>query len=81
MAALKLNDFSTARTMFLREIKRSPYNHEFHYALGVAYLRLGERNAAREEIALALENATTRASTRTYAAKLEMIKTAQTYPN
>jgi Flp pilus assembly protein TadD len=81
MVALREGDLQTARNMFAREIKRAPYNDEFHFALGLTYLQLGERTAAREQIALALENSTKRDAARTYAAKLEMLRSARFFPN
>ena len=73
-AALKANDFATARTMFMREIDREPDYHEFHYALAVADFGLGRVDEARSELAIALENSVKRTDHDLYAAKLDKLK-------
>ena len=39
--AMKAGDYNTARDMFNRELARDPYNHEFHFWLAAALVRLG----------------------------------------
>ena len=73
-AALKANDFATARAMFKREIDREPDYHEFHYGLAVADFGLGRLDEARSELAIALENSVKRTDHDLYAAKLDKLK-------
>ena len=73
-AALKANDFVTARAMFKREIDREPDYHEFHYGLAVADFGLGRVEEARRELAIALENSVKRTDHDLYAAKLDKLK-------
>jgi len=73
-AALKANDFATARTMFKREIDREPDYHEFHYGLAVADFGMGRLDEARAELAIALENSVKRTDHDLYAAKLDKLK-------
>jgi tetratricopeptide (TPR) repeat protein len=74
IAAMKRNDFAQAKTLFAREVQRAPYYDEFHFWLGVAYLQLGEPASARAQIALALDNSTTRDGRALYAAKLDHLR-------
>ena len=74
MAAMHVGDFQSARDLFLKEIKRAAYYHEFHYWLASAYYNLGETQLAREHLNIALENSATRSDQDLYAAKLERIK-------
>lgn len=74
MKAMERHDYQAARDMFEREVRRAPYNDEFHFWLGMAWLRLGEAGAAREQIALALDNSTTRDGRTLYAAKLAHLR-------
>ena len=73
-AALKNQDYATARAMFKREIDREPDYHEFHYGLAVADFGLGRVDEARSELALALENSVKRTDHDLYAAKLDKLK-------
>jgi predicted Zn-dependent protease len=75
-AALRRGDNAAARDLFAREVARAPHYHEFHYWLAVAHARLGETKQAREHLALAMENSTTRGDHDLYAAKLERIRSA-----
>ncbi|HEY1043443.1 MAG TPA: hypothetical protein VGE60_06235 [Telluria sp.] len=74
MEAMQRADYKLARDMFRREVERAPYYDEFHYWLGMAYLRLGEQEAAREQMALALRNSSTDVGRGTYSAKLQRLK-------
>lgn len=76
--AMKDGDYKTARTMFSREIERAAYYHEFHFWLGLANYALGDLPAARQQIAEALENSTTKRDRELYAAKLDWLKTRRT---
>ena len=75
MVALKAGDFDGARGLFEREVKRAPYNDEFRFWLGIAHLRLGHMTDAREHIALAVNNSTSRDMRRVYSAKLNYLRT------
>ncbi len=70
MKAMERQDYQSAKALFAREVQRAPYYDEFHFWLGVAWLRLGETAKAREQIALALDTSTTRDGRALYSAKL-----------
>ena len=74
MAAMKRDDFGTARDMFAREVARASYSPEFHYWLGVAYGRLGNSELATKHLNLALKNGATNGEGDPYAAKLSLLK-------
>ncbi|MFL6707047.1 MAG: tetratricopeptide repeat protein [Massilia sp.] len=74
MAALERKDYTAARSMFEREVKRAPYHDEFHFWLAIALLRLGEREQARDQLALAAQTTESPATGRLYSAKLEMLR-------
>jgi Tfp pilus assembly protein PilF len=74
MAAMAKADYATAKALFAREVRRAPYNHEFHFWLAIANLRLGEATQAREELALAVETSTTRDTRELYSAKLAHLR-------
>jgi Tfp pilus assembly protein PilF len=73
MAALRRADYPEAREMFAKEVARADYNGEFHFWLGVAYLRLGDEASARNELKLAIRNSTTHDDHALYAAKLDRL--------
>ena len=75
MQAMASGKFAEARQMFRREVRRSPYNHEFHYWLALAHLQLGEERAARDQMAMALDNSTNVDASRRYASKLAALRT------
>jgi tetratricopeptide (TPR) repeat protein len=77
MAAMEAGDFRAARDSFAREVSRAPEYHEFHFWLGLAELRLGNVEAARRELAAALEHSTTRRDHDLYASKLERLSAHQ----
>ncbi len=74
MDAMEKGDYRHARDLFAKEVARADYYHEFHFWLGVANYRLGEMNEARKQLALAMENSTTRSDHDLYAAKLAWIR-------
>jgi Tfp pilus assembly protein PilF len=74
MAALERKDHALARSMFAREVARAPYHDEFHFWLGIALLRLGQRDDARDEIMLAAQTSTSPDTGRLYAAKLDLLR-------
>lgn len=72
--AMKQQDYRRARALFAREVARAPYYHEFHYWHALASLQLGESDAARKELALAMETSTTPANRARYSANLEHLR-------
>lgn len=74
MQAMETADFKAARALFAKEVKRAPYNHEFHFWLGIAHWRLGDGARAHEELKLALDTSTTGDASRRYSAKLSQLK-------
>jgi tetratricopeptide (TPR) repeat protein len=73
IAAMEAGDFRAAREAFSKEVSRAPEYHEFHFWLGLAELRLGNVEAARRELAAALEHSTTRRDHDLYSAKLSKL--------
>lgn len=73
---LAMNDgkVEEAKTFFARELRRSPYNHEFHFWLAMAHLRLGDARAAKSELAAAINSSTTADATQRYSAKLDYLR-------
>ena len=53
---------------------RADYYHEFHFWLGVADWRLGDVDAARKHLRIAMSNSTTRGQHDLYAAKLAWLQ-------
>ncbi len=74
LAAMKRQDYQTARTLFAREVKRADYYHEFHFWLALANYRLGEVDEARTHLARAMETSTARGDRDLYAAKLAWLR-------
>jgi tetratricopeptide (TPR) repeat protein len=74
MHALTSGKADVAKAMFARELQRAPYNHEFHYWLALAHLKLGDARAARKGLSEAIVHSTTQADTRRYTAKLDYLK-------
>ena len=74
LAAMKDGDYKLAKEMFAKEIDRAAYYHEFHFWLALAYVGLGEMERAREHMAIAADNSTTRQDHDLYAAKLERLR-------
>ena len=74
MAAVRRDDWRSAREMFAREVARADANHEFHFWLGVADWRLGEESAALRHLTLAIDNSVTRDQHDLYAAKLAWLQ-------
>ena len=70
-----------AKMNFIKEVRRSPYSHEFHFWLAMAQLQLGEISAAREQLTQARETSTTKANTQRYTDKLAHLRmlTARQY--
>ena len=76
LEAVRAGDFKLARDLFSREVARDSYNAEFHFWLSVAYFGLGDPQAARAELTVAMENSNTRGEHDRYAAKLRKLKSA-----
>jgi tetratricopeptide (TPR) repeat protein len=74
MAAMRRQDFGGAKIQFERELKRAPYNHEFHFWLALAKWQLGDAGGAREQLRLAIDTSTTRERSEAYSAKLEHLR-------
>jgi tetratricopeptide (TPR) repeat protein len=74
IAAMQEGNYKLAKEMFTKEIERAAYYHEFHFWLALAEVGLGEMDAARRHMAMAVENSTTRKDHDLYAAKLERIR-------
>ena len=71
--AMKRNDFEEAKSLFKKELSRAPDYHEFHFWLALAYLRLGEIEAAQKELEKAKESSVTQKDFALYAAKLDRL--------
>jgi Tfp pilus assembly protein PilF len=74
MQALNSGDHQRARAMFEREVKRAPYNDEFHFWLAIALLRTGEPARAKEQLKLAMSTSTRSDSRDMYSAKLAHLR-------
>jgi Flp pilus assembly protein TadD len=74
VAAYQERQYGKARDLFRREIKRAPYNDEFHFWLGATYLQLGKLADARDELALAVDNSTPSDIRKRYSAKLAHLR-------
>lgn len=77
LLAMKAGDYRAARDLFAAEVERAPHYDEFHFWLGMALINLGETEQAREQLALAIANSTTRRDHDLYVAKLELIRSLQ----
>jgi tetratricopeptide (TPR) repeat protein len=77
LAAMREGDYRAAKDLFMREVDRDPYYHEFHFWLALALSNLGEVDKARQHLALAMENSSTRNEHDLYAAKLGRIKASR----
>ncbi len=73
IAAFRKGDFAAAKDAFAREVARAPDYHEFQFWLGVTLLRLGDVDAARKHLTLAMKNSTSRRDHDIYAAKLDRL--------
>ncbi len=76
-AAALAGDHRAARDHLLREMRRDPDYHEFHFWLAVALYGLGDVAQAREHLAQAMANSTTRREQSMYASKLHRLSPAQ----
>jgi Tfp pilus assembly protein PilF len=74
VAAYQERKYDKARDLFRREIKRAPYNDEFHFWLAATYLQLDRLADARNELALAVDNSTQSDIRKRYSAKLAHLR-------
>ena len=74
MAALREHRFEAARKLFIKEVDRAPYHHEFQFWLAVTYLELHDAGRATAHLTKAMETSTTRKDHDLYAAKLGRLK-------
>lgn len=74
IAAYKAGDFEAARDWFRQELRRDAYSHEFHYALALTELALGNTALARRELSKAADTSTTPERRGLYVAKLEALE-------
>lgn len=72
--AMANGDYPKARAMFVREVQRAPYYHEFHFWLAKAAFALGNLKEADKHMSLALMNSTTRGDSAIYAGKLANLR-------
>jgi len=77
-AAALAGDYRVAREHLLREMRRDPDYHEFHFWLAVALYGLGDVTQAREHLTTAMRNSTTRREQSIYASKLQRLPSAST---
>jgi Flp pilus assembly protein TadD len=80
-AAAQAGDYRGARDYILREMRRDPDYHEFHFWLAVALYGLGEVEQAREHMTTAMNNSTTRREHAIYASKLQRLNAEATHTN
>jgi Flp pilus assembly protein TadD len=74
VAAYRGGEYNKARDLFRRELRRAPYNDEFHFWLAATYLQLGDLEDARDELALAVDNSTQDETRQRYSAKLSHLR-------
>ncbi|MEO6407926.1 MAG: tetratricopeptide repeat protein [Burkholderiaceae bacterium] len=79
MAALSAGHVTAARDLFEREVRRAPYNAEFHLWLATVYARLGDLSRAQSHLAEAIANSPTRGERELYTAKLARLKAGQAH--
>ncbi|MBR7800775.1 tetratricopeptide repeat protein [Undibacterium fentianense] len=71
--ALQEGNLETAKRYFRQELDRAPDYHEFHFWLGVTYLRAGEWDAANREFEIARDTSTSSLDRDLYTAKLNRL--------
>lgn len=75
--AMDEGDFSRARQLFARELRRQPDQHEVHFWAAQADLRLGDTAGATGHLRQAVANSPTPDSQKVYAAKLDRLRAAR----
>jgi Flp pilus assembly protein TadD len=76
VAAAKAGQYAAAREHLLREMKRDPDYHEFHFWLAVALYGLGDVDQARKHLDVAMKNSVTARERAIYASKLRSLQAA-----
>jgi Tfp pilus assembly protein PilF len=76
VAAARAGQYAVARDHLLREMKRDPDYHEFHFWLAVALYGLGDVEQARKHLDVAMKNSVTSRERDIYASKLRSIEPA-----
>jgi Flp pilus assembly protein TadD len=74
VTAYQRGDYSAAKDLFEREVKRSPYYDEFHFWLAASLLKLGKIGEAREQLSLAADTSTRKDTRNLYNAKLAHLR-------
>jgi Flp pilus assembly protein TadD len=70
MAAMKIQDYKTAKSEFTKEVSRASYNHQFHFWLALANFYLGNIDESRKQLTVAMDNSPNVGQHDLYAAKL-----------
>ena len=71
--AMHDGDYAQAKSLFLKEVNRDEFNHEFQFWLSLAYFKLGDTEQAKKHMGKAMKNSNTRKEHDLYAAKLERL--------
>jgi Flp pilus assembly protein TadD len=74
LIAFQRGDYPRARDAFRNALRRAPEDQEFHFMLGMSYLKLGETASALEHLQRAQALAPNSARKRAYAAKIARIE-------
>ena len=74
VAAFEAHRLDAAKRLFMKEIDRAPYHHEFEFWLAKTYAEMNDLARAREHLARAMEVSTTRKAHDLYAAKLDRLR-------
>jgi Flp pilus assembly protein TadD len=74
VTAYQHGEYSEARDLFAREVRRAPYYDEFHFWLAASLLQLGDIKQAREQLALAADTSTRKDTRKLYTAKLAHLR-------
>ena len=72
--AMQRGEYRAASEWFAKEVKRADHSSEFHFWLSLAHFRLGELTQARRQMALAVQNSSTRDEQALYGAKLQSLR-------
>jgi tetratricopeptide (TPR) repeat protein len=74
VTAYQHGEYSEARDLFAREVRRAPYYDEFHFWLAASLLQLGDIKQAREQLTLAADTSTRKDTRKLYTAKLAHLR-------
>ena len=74
VAAYRKGEYDKARELFRREVRRDPYNDEFHFWLGVVNFELGDLGTAEKQLALARDTSVRGEADARYSAKLAHLR-------